>query len=89
MEHEVKQRVKRELEFTKMLVAFTAAIFLIAFAVGIIAVLRDGQSLDALLVYAAAPFATAIGFYIWKAKNENLHKYGKGQAEIESEDNAG
>lgn len=36
---------------------------------------QDSQPLVAYITGTMALSSTAVGFYYWKAKNENLHKY--------------
>lgn len=37
--------------------------------------IQDHQYIDNLLTYLGITTPAVIAFYIWKAKNENLHKY--------------
>lgn len=72
----------KHFEFSKAIVSCVMATYFVGLTVGVFAVLAIRraspeyavQALTALLTYIGAPTATAIGFYAWKAKNENIHK---------------
>lgn len=54
-----------------MILYFAGAIF------AAIIVTTEHYGLEALLTYLGAPTATAIGFYAWKARAENVVKISK------------
>lgn len=72
----------KRFEFSKAVVSSVMATYFIGMIVGIYAVLAilrtypeySIEALVSMFTYIAAPTATAIGFYAWKAKNENIHK---------------
>ena len=72
----------KHFEFSKAVVSSVMATYFIGMIVGIYAVLAilrtypeySIEALVSMFTYIAAPTATAIGFYAWKAKNENIHK---------------
>jgi len=66
--------MKKKLEFSKWLVAGISLAFALGLAIGVISVLRDGQSLGELLMYIGAPFASVTALYLVKAKAENVRK---------------
>lgn len=80
-------RKKKKSEYTKRIVAAVMATYFIGLAVGVYVVLRilldypdyAVQALVAMFSYIGVPVATAIGFYCWKAKNENIKKYGNNE----------
>lgn len=65
---------KRKLEFSKLLLLLVLSTYFIGTAVGLIVVFIDVTQLGAVLAFIGAPTATAIAFYCWKAKAENLIK---------------
>lgn len=60
--------------YTKMLVAAVMATYFLGFAAGGVLVLLYPEHLGEWLTYIGIPTATAIGFYCWKAKAENVLK---------------
>ena len=60
--------------YTKMLVAAVMATYLLGFAAGGVLVFLYPEHLGEWLTYIGIPTATAIGFYCWKAKAENVLK---------------
>jgi len=75
---------KKKFEFTKTIVALVMTTYFIGLGIGIYVVLRiltdypdfAVQALIAMFSYIGVPVASAIGFYCWKAKNENMNKHG-------------
>lgn len=80
-------RKKKKSEFTKRIVAAVMVTYFIGLAIGVYVVLRilldypdyAVQALVAMFSYIGVPVASAIGFYCWKAKNENINKYGNNE----------
>jgi Na+/H+ antiporter NhaD/arsenite permease-like protein len=64
----------RKFEFSKLILMAVLATYFVGFAVGIKIVFIDVTQLGVLLAYIGTPTATAIGFYAWKAKAENVVK---------------
>ena len=75
----------KKFTFSKWLVVLATIVFVVAFVVGIVVIILEAMgsgstsSLGELLAFTGAPFATVTGFYLWKAKNENLNKYKPGE----------
>lgn len=59
------------------------ATYFVGLIVGIRIVLLDTGQLSALLLYIGGPTTTAIAFYAWKAKAENLLKIQKENPETQ------
>lgn len=73
------------LEMSKRLLIVALAIVIAAFPVVILATILTGTT-GALEQYIIGSFglaSVAYGFYFWKAKNENLHKYSKKDSDSE------
>lgn len=84
-----KKKPKKKREFTKQIVAAVLATYFFGVAIGAIVVLRTApDQLYAFLTFIGAPTATTVGFYCWKAKNENLHKHQKGRPADDACDDA-
>jgi len=67
--------VRRRREYSKLILAAVMAMFFVGVAVGGVVVLwLAPDQLPALLAFIGAPVATAIAFYYWKAKCENIVK---------------
>ena len=64
-------------EFSKIVLLLVMATYFVGLIVGIRIVLLDTGQLSALLLYIGGPTTTAIAFYSWKAKAENLLKIQK------------
>ena len=84
-----KTKQKKKMETSKKLLIISDTLAGIATVSTIIAVfvIKDGAPLAYLIPAAFGLSATSHGFYYWKAKNENLQKYGKlSNAAAEPED---
>lgn len=64
----------RKFEFSKLFLSAVLFTYFVGIVVGVWAVLIDISQLGVLLAYIGTPTATAIGFYSWKAKAENVVK---------------
>lgn len=64
--------------YTKILIAAVMLTYFLGFAFGIYGVIVDINQLSAFLTYIGVPTSTAIAFYAWKAKSENVVKIRKG-----------
>lgn len=64
----------RKFEFSKLFLFAVLFTYFVGVVVGVWAVLIDISQLGVLLAYIGTPTATAIGFYSWKAKAENVVK---------------
>lgn len=64
----------RKFEFSKLFLSAVLFTYFVGVVVGVWAVLIDISQLGVLLAYIGTPTATAIGFYSWKAKAENVVK---------------
>lgn len=73
------KRRKKKVETSKKLLVFAIVFVCIVTAFTFLSVLyvKDISPLEYLIPSAFGLLATAYGFYFWKAKAENLHKYGK------------
>ena len=72
-----RKQEQRKTEFSKIVLLLVMATYFVGLIVGIRIVLIDTGQLSALLVYIGGPTTTAIAFYSWKAKAENLLKIQK------------
>lgn len=64
----------RKFEFSKLFLSAVLFTYFVGVVIGVWAVLIDISQLGVLLAYIGTPTATAIGFYSWKAKAENVVK---------------
>jgi hypothetical protein len=69
--------MKKKTEFTKIIMSSVIGTYFFGTIIGSIAVLKDTSQLPAFFTFIGAPTATAIGFYCWKAKCENLIRLKK------------
>lgn len=69
-----KERDRRKIEFSKLVLSAVLLTYFAGFIVGARAVILDPNQLGVFLAYVGTPAATAIGFYSWKAKAENVVK---------------
>lgn len=69
-----KEQNRRKIEFSKLFLSAVLITYFVGFGVGIWAVTIDISQLGVFLTYVGMPTATAIGFYSWKAKAENVVK---------------
>lgn len=79
----------RKFEFSKMVLSlvmvlfFTVAVFGMVVVVAMLAISKQNSymyssvatALGALFTFIGAPTGVAIGYYLWKSKNENIQKY--------------
>ncbi|MCM1336036.1 MAG: hypothetical protein NC084_09060 [Bacteroides sp.] len=63
--------------FTKWLVAAVMATYFFGVIYGAVFCFMEGAYLGEYLSFIGVPTATAIGFYCWKAKAENMVKFRK------------
>ena len=75
------ETVKRKLEYTKLILALVLLTYFIGVGVGVWVVLKDFSQLYVVLTFIGAPTAAAIGFYVWKAKAENIIKIKRANPE--------
>ena len=74
-EHAVKARKKmKKIEFSKLIIVLVLLTYFVGVYIGVKIALIDVTQISALLAYIGTPTATAIGFYCWKAKAENIIK---------------
>lgn len=69
-----RKRTPRKIEFSKIVLLAVLLTYFVGFVVGIKVVFIDVSQLGVLLAYIGTPTATAIAFYSWKAKAENIVK---------------
>ena len=71
-------RTKKKMETSKKLLVFTIIMVTIMVIVGITAtfVLGDATPMETLIVSVFGLASTSFGFYYWKAKNENVARFG-------------
>lgn len=74
-----RRRAKKEMEMSKKLLiasdVITSATVILTFAA--VFILKDVSPLTYLIPAVFGLSSIAHGFYFWKAKAENLHKYGQ------------
>ena len=68
------EKKKKAFEFSKAVLLAVMILYFIAVAVGIALSFIDYTQYSTLAMLVGAPTATAIGFYAWKAKAENVIK---------------
>ena len=70
-----ENRKRKGLEFSKLIVAIVMITYFVGVYIGARVVMQMApDQLGAYLAFVGTPTATTIGFYCWKAKNENIHK---------------
>ncbi|WP_195278191.1 hypothetical protein [Clostridium sp. J1101437_171009_A5] len=69
-----KERDRRKIEFSKLVLSAVLLTYFAGFVIGVRVVILDPSQLGVFLAYVGTPAATAIGFYSWKAKAENVVK---------------
>ncbi len=67
--------MKRRIEFTKLVLLAVMLTYFLTVGVGAYLSFVDTTQYSTLAVLVGAPVTTAIGFYAWKAKAENVLKY--------------
>ena len=65
---------RRKIEFSKLVLSAVLLTYFAGFVIGVRVVILDPSQLGVFLAYVGTPAATAIGFYSWKAKAENVVK---------------
>lgn len=68
---------KKGKEFSKLILGLVMLLYFITVGVGIKLSFIDYTQYSTLAMLVGAPTATAIGFYAWKAKAENIVKIKK------------
>ena len=69
-----RRKKKKSFEFSKFVLLIVMVLYLVVVGVGIVLSLIDYTQYSTLAMLVGAPTATAIGFYAWKAKAENVIK---------------
>ena len=69
-----KEQDRRKIEFSKLVLSAVLLTYFAGFVIGVRVVILDPSQLGVFLAYVGTPAATAIGFYSWKAKAENVVK---------------
>ena len=69
-----KEQDRRKIEFSKLVLSAVLFTSVAGFVIGVRVVILDPSQLGVFLAYVGTPAATAIGFYSWKAKAENVVK---------------
>lgn len=69
-----RRKKKKPVEFSKIVLLVVMVLYLVAAGVGIVLSFIDYTQYSTLAMLVGAPTATAIGFYAWKAKAENVIK---------------
>ncbi|MDF1494067.1 hypothetical protein [Caproiciproducens sp. CPB-2] len=72
-----KKGAAHKVEFSKIILFAVLCTYFVGLYVGVKIVYIDVTQLGVLLAYIGTPTATAIGFYSWKAKAENVVKIKK------------
>jgi hypothetical protein len=65
---------RRKVEFSKLMLACVLFTYFVGVGVGVKIALVDVSQLGVLLAFIGTPTAASIGFYVWKAKAENIIK---------------
>lgn len=69
---------KKKLEFSKFILSSCMIIYILTVIFGVVyySVLHKDEAMDlnGLFIFVGSPTGIAIGFYVWKAKCENIHK---------------
>lgn len=73
---------RRKLEFSKLVLLLVMLTYFVGVVVGVKVVLIDFTQLGVLLAFIGTPTATAIVFYAWKAKAENIVKIKKSNPDV-------
>lgn len=71
------EKKKKRFEFSKLVLISVMILYFFAAGVGIAISFIDYAQYSTLAMLVGAPTATAIGFYSWKAKAENVIKIKK------------
>ena len=74
---ERESEIKRKVEFTKLILLLAMLAYFVVVGVGVKITFIDTTQYSTLALLVGAPTATAIGFYAWKAKAENVLKIHK------------
>ncbi len=69
-----RRKKKKVVEFTKIVLLVVIVLYLVVVGVGIALSFIDYTQYSTLAILVGPPTATAIGFYAWKAKAENVIK---------------
>ena len=69
-----RRKKKKAVEFSKAVLLVVMILYLVVVSVGIALSFIDYTQYSTLAMLVGAPTATAIGFYAWKAKAENVIK---------------
>ncbi|GHU95032.1 hypothetical protein FACS1894208_07140 [Clostridia bacterium] len=77
MSRRARRRKKKPPEFSKLILLLVMVTYFIAVGVGVKLSLIDYTQYSTLAMLVGAPTATAIGFYAWKARAENIMKLKK------------
>ena len=72
--HMERMKRRRKIEFSKLVLALILLTYFIGVGVGVWVVFIDFSQLGVVLAFIGTPTAAAIGFYVWKAKAENIIK---------------
>lgn len=70
-----EKKKRKKIEFSKLVLALVMTTYFFGVGIGAFVVFKSSSELSALLTFIGAPVATALGFYYWKAKNENMRKH--------------
>lgn len=71
----MKKHKCKKPEFSKIIVAVVMITYFVGIYIGAKVVLEGSpEQLSSYLAFIGTPTATTIGFYCWKAKNENMNK---------------
>jgi hypothetical protein len=82
MAREEQPKSKRKFEYSKFILTLVLLTYFVGVYVGVKVVFEDSSYLTLLFAFIGTPTATAIGFYTWKAKAENIVKLKNAHPEI-------
>lgn len=72
------KKKRKKIEFSKLILAGVMMMFFLVTFVGIyICIFVDCSQYSILTTFVGASTTSALGFYLWKAKNENVEKINK------------
>lgn len=76
------KKSRGKMEFSKLVLLLVMSTYFVGVVIGVKVTLIDFSQLGVLLTFIGAPTATAIVFYAWKAKAENIVKIKKANPDV-------
>ena len=72
---------RQKIEYTKLIIGLVLFTYFLGVGVGVRVIVSDPSQLGVVLAFIGTPTVAAIGFYVWKAKAENIIKIKKDNPE--------